>query len=782
MAVVRENIPPARHPWIDAFLASPDREFADFLAGYARIEPYGRAETPDAARMLFGPLAPENQARRTLDGTLSRWLEDHRREGVPAAEGPRLDRKLREIMDAIRVVSVLALPQTAVDLRHRFLLWNSWVERLADIAGPDVRAEFLSTVAMTQRLVHKTAPAIKPFGLEPLWLALCEQAGSQYPNSYLSIGLLGLRLLPERDDMPSDRPWITGLARWAAAQKPELEEFSRQWRALRALYPQAPGHWREALAETFQQKPVESMPAALQDFWKQEVDFGKRTTQTSAKTLRAPSLLLPPRSMLTSILDRAGGPFENLASEVTNLIAKYERFAEATGDNYFIVTSACNIGMRLIEVQDGDDPAGRGKLAVELARKAIAWQPTNVFAWALWRDGLAAQGQYDAAEAIGWEAIRRFPEDEQWRTQLALLLSKFPDRQHEAESLLRETIDRFPDDDVARSQLALLLAKVPDRRNEAEKLLRETVDRFPDRLVARSQLAELLIALDRPDEAKTLVDQTLAAGLIDGVLFDLKARLIYHAQGADAARQVLDEGLRYFFSNPSLKRHHELLAGGRGLSLHSAALRPATQPPFSRVKPGQADTDDVSEATRRGGRLRRLAAELPRKADDDQWRSKAVEEVRQVLAEDPNLAYAHYLQAELGDQQTQGSLSVPGVFIIAFVEAMKRKDSDRLNALESIHPGRSQLFDVARSFLFEDKAAADRAVSWLNERADVEPRPLAALRGFCERRFGTKVRENDYRLDIADGATFIKLIAANDNVRGDLIESALVPAELALAA
>jgi hypothetical protein len=285
MIALLENTSPARHPWIDTFLAHPEKEFAEFLAGYARIEPYGSAETPDAARMLFGPLGPDDAARLALDRTIVSWLDERRREGVPDAEGSRLDRKLRQIMDAIRVVSVLSLPQATANFRSRFLLWNSWVERLAGLSGPDVRAEFLSTLALTQRLVPKAAPKLNRFGLEPLWLTLCERAGSEYPSSYLSIGLLGLRLLPEREGMPSERPWMTGLARWATAQKPELEHFSRQWRALRALYPQTPSYWREALAETLQQEPVRSMPPELQDFWRRDVGL----TDADAKRHKTPS-------------------------------------------------------------------------------------------------------------------------------------------------------------------------------------------------------------------------------------------------------------------------------------------------------------------------------------------------------------------------------------------------------------------------------------------------------------------------------------------------------------
>ena len=89
---------------------------------------------------------------------------------------------------------------------------------------------FLSTLALTQRLVHRTVPGINPFGLEPALAQALRASREPVSDSYLSIGVLGLRVLPERKDMPSERPWMAGLARWASTQKPEVEEFSsRQW-------------------------------------------------------------------------------------------------------------------------------------------------------------------------------------------------------------------------------------------------------------------------------------------------------------------------------------------------------------------------------------------------------------------------------------------------------------------------------------------------------------------------------------------------------------------------
>lgn len=113
-----------------------------------------------------------------------------------------------------------------------------------------------------------------------------------------------------------------------------------------------------------------------------------------------------------------------------------------------------------------------------------------------------------------------------------------------------------------------------------------------------------------------------------------------------------------------------------------------------------------------------------------------------------------------------------GTFAAAFVDAIKQKDPNRLTELASKYPARSQLTDLARAYLFSDQSAADRTVQWLACQPEIEPRPVAALRGFITQRFEV----------IYDGASLLGLIAANDNVRLDLIESGLAPADFALAA
>ncbi len=146
--------------------------------------------------------------------------------------------------------------------------------------------------------------------------------------------------------------------------------------------------------------------------------------------------------------------------------------------------------------------------------------------------------------------------------------------------------------------------------------------------------------------------------------------------------------------------------------------------------------------------------------------------MQRILSEDPNLAYAEYLNREL--EGNDGGGSVGGSFAIAFIDALKSKDADRLARLEESFSSQAHLLDVAKAFLFGDRPAADRTLAWLRQEARSEPRSVSALRGFLHLRFDIPA--------IVDSDTFVKLVAANDNMETDLIESAFAGDELLLVA
>jgi len=711
MALAGSDLPQRQHPWIDTFLENPAEGLADLLSGYARIEPYVSAERPDAARMLFGRLATHHEARTALDDAVLIWLNDRRLEGVPALAAGAFERKLREIMDAFRIVSLLELPNAAVALRKHYVLWKSWVDRLAGAKGPDVRSEYLSTLALTQRLAGAQAK-LNRLGLEPCWISICEQAGGSLPASYLHIGLLGLRFLPERQDMPNDRPWMIGLARWATVRRPRTDDFARQWLALKRLYPRTPAQWRIVVTETLKQRSVSGIPIALDAYWRGEVGAADQPTVNA----RTPKRTIPPPSLdaIQHILARAAEPLRKISPEIRRIIAEAARYAEVTGESHYLVRTACNVGMRLLESGPQSERAGRGKLAIELARQSLLWQPEDVLIWALWRDGLEAEGELEVAELVGWEAVRRFPEDPQRRNQLALLLSKTPARWDDAEALLRETIKRFPGNVVTQNQLAQLLARWPGREHQAKTLLQDILHADPDDEVARKQL-------DRLEHA--------------------------HAASAPSGAPRPSHGL------------------AEALADLAEAHKPLDDPFLRTILSG--------------GRMRRLAARIAWNKGTANGAHAAQAEIRSILEENPNSDYARYLQSEIqGAPAIEATLSL-GDFGAALVAAIRQRDPKALNAVEDAFPDPSQLFDMARVALFKDVAAAQRAAAWLSARSVGEMRPIVALRKFINIRLDQADREMTL---IDDIDAFIEMVAANDNVELDLIEAALAPWDLVLAA
>jgi hypothetical protein len=212
------RMPPSRHPWLARFESTPEAAFGELLAGYADIHPYERADAPDAARMLFGALEPDDSARKALGPAIRGWLEKQRKEPLPAAR-PKLQRRVREISEAFEVVALLDVEDAAVDLRRRFLIWNDWVARLVLSPARDARAEYWRMLALTQRTIASTVTNVNANALESMWHRVCREAGSLLPRHYLQIGLLGLRRLP-RQGGGSEVPWLSGLAQWALARTP----------------------------------------------------------------------------------------------------------------------------------------------------------------------------------------------------------------------------------------------------------------------------------------------------------------------------------------------------------------------------------------------------------------------------------------------------------------------------------------------------------------------------------------------------------------------------------
>jgi len=480
---------PNRHPWLSDLTADPAQEVRKLVAGTAHIHPYGRAEPSDAAATLLFDLEADDPAVLALDQGAIETLVGIRT-ATAQADSAEIDQLALSAFDLMKVIQRLTPPQTVVDLHRRFSYWNAWAETLVIDRGLDLRREYYRTLALTQNIAEEAGLGARR--LLPFWLYICREAGTRgrYGESYLAVGLVGLRSLPLGDEGGNEEASLHGLARWADAQRPSKKRFLREWRVLEGAFPRDPTFWTELVARVlaategeivrYTKGARDTFPAA--EWWREDVDVMRGAFVAP----RGLDLEPPPRELHEGLLDdiRVGKAFKAIEPRLRSLIERHERYAIRSGDTFYLVRTACNIGMRLLG--SGDEPALRAERARDLARLVLRFEPADIFAWALWSDSLAAEGYVEAAELVGWETIRLFPQLPNQRTRLALLLTGRADRPHAAEALLRETMRLFPDNVVARNQLASILGREQGRLAEAIAVLEDALTIEPDNRIAKT--------------------------------------------------------------------------------------------------------------------------------------------------------------------------------------------------------------------------------------------------------------------------------------------------------
>jgi len=487
---------PSRHPWLDRLIAAPEAEVRALVEGTAEIHPFRRAEPSDAAATLLFGLGEDDPAVKAFDqGALQTLVQFRSLTGK--ADRDERDRVALAALDLLTVIQRLAPHDTVIDLHRRFPYWNAWAETLVLDRGLDLRREYWRILALTQEEAKSAGLAARR--LLPFWLDICGESGrrGRYDESYLTVGLVGLRSLPlSNDDSANEEAALHGLARWADAQRPDKRRFLREWHVLEGAFPHVPTFWTDLVArvlasvedEIARKSKGERSFFSAAEWWREDVEAVK------GQAIQLSDAIAPAaQSEWTAILNdiQKGHSIEVLAPRIDEVVRKNERYATRTGDTFYLVRTACNIGKRLLD--SGDEPYRRAAKARKLAQLALRFEGTNVFAWSLWRDALAAEGYLEAAELIGWETIRRFPENPQWRNQLALLLSNQLDRAEEAEALLKETITLFPYDQkncvVAHTQLADIIGRETVRLKEALTILDAALKIEPDGEVAQTMKA-----------------------------------------------------------------------------------------------------------------------------------------------------------------------------------------------------------------------------------------------------------------------------------------------------
>lgn len=404
------------HPWLEALQASPEGAVTDLLLGRAAVFPYTRADAPDAARMLVGHLPADDPARQALASGMSLWLNSRRTEPLPK-EPARLQDVVRQASEAFEIVSLVDLAEPALELREKYVRWFEWASRLNLAPSRDARSSYFRMLAITQPTV--AGRVSEADALAPFWIRLCRESGSTYPNRYLQIGLLGLRRLPGAIER-GESPWIAGLAAWALEQSPPDKSFMRAWMPIKRLHPASPKVMRRRVYDVLSQKHFADAGIASPGWWSSDPDF------PSAQDARARGRQVEPpapdirEGIIRDLRDNA--LLSELSKRLEDLVWLYEQYTNYTGDDYFLVRSFNNVGFELLRSIEDSSHSEKAPFAERLARKVLRYQPQNVRTWSLWRDSLFARGAYDASVALGWESVRRFPNDPFLRNGLAEML------------------------------------------------------------------------------------------------------------------------------------------------------------------------------------------------------------------------------------------------------------------------------------------------------------------------------------------------------------------------
>jgi tetratricopeptide (TPR) repeat protein len=539
-------------PWLRRFEAEPDAALEDLLLGGADLGHLSADEPTEVLLDWLDGLGEEFVAE--IDAALARWIDLAWGDAdLAAAGGSAALLALAWCRAADLIAAQPRLAQAAGQLRALFLADRPFLSALAEGRARDPEGRAWLALARHQ----------EDRSLLAEWWRLCNLP-PDVPWYHGFYGIHGLRGLPRRSrerEGTFPEEVAEGLARLAAALAHQVEEgwlrpatardeFLHLARLTMGAYPWPErwlAFWRHALQED-RVKAQEAL-AWVRALFPQDLKEtpGRQSPRKRSRwPVSDPSWARRAQELAARIGHRDWGAL----APARALLEEQARFAESTGDPYFVVRSACNFAGKAREA--------RPDLALEWAELARRYDPWNAFAWTttaaalltlkrlpeslrlaleavqrfpenvVARTGLAevlkAQGRYPEAEKVYRETAARFLHDEVARNGLAEVL-KAQGRNTEAEAVYRETIARFPEDVVARTGLAEVL-KAQGRNTEAEAVYRETIARFPENVVARNGLAEVLKAQGRNTEAEAVYRETVARFPEDGVARDGLARLV----------------------------------------------------------------------------------------------------------------------------------------------------------------------------------------------------------------------------------------------------------------
>ena len=468
--------------WGGALLDGPDVALSDILSGRGARGSQQRAEPEDfLADLLAHPAWRDRRAQLTegLDAALLNWLKT-RVEWSPACiSGFGTRAYAARISDALKIAVRLPLKDTAQDLIRNQATWDNRFHGLRWPGDIDLLRQFDLVLAQHQADARFASR----------WFAACDEAawGSPYWQTSLTTGLLGLRKLPDTDDIEPERRVAAALARFGAlalergmSTHMAQTAFRRRAAALTVLYPRRDEYWQDVWDRVLGDLPprIQKEVPAIRAHWLDHVlDRGGAgsgqprggTQQVIGRVTRRRGVLpeAERREQITRTMDQAQFLDEDLWVNTRELVRAHWAYASASGDSYFAVHTTHDLCDRLLRL----GPAETRLTEIHVwTLQALDADPENAYIWDLWAKVLSALGRDDASLSVRWESMRRFPDNCVLRNSLAECLLERR-RALLAESLLRETMRDFPSDVFSRHILVSMLWHQGNRKEAQAKFV-----------------------------------------------------------------------------------------------------------------------------------------------------------------------------------------------------------------------------------------------------------------------------------------------------------------------
>jgi tetratricopeptide (TPR) repeat protein len=494
MIITSDIIKRPRHPWLDRLAAEPERAVDTLLRGIAHLPSLQRASPSEALMALLGDLPKDALEWKFLDQALLKWLKARRNadDGLLLRPGGT-ERFVRETGEAFRAAWRLGLSESCAWIHSEVFDLLRWANGYCIDATFDLGRAVLNAAAYVQQDSE----------FRFLWLRICEEAAVPRLRHRLDAALLGLAKTPNGMKGGPSHHLIVGLARWAA-QLPKDDHFKsevvREWRSLKAAFPRQPSFWRDQWEAILSDERIGAHPFTN---WLRESDPALQGN-TAKGPRRLPVLPKDISGTIRQMQRDCGehGLTAKLWSEMETLLTQVERYADATGESYYFVTSCVRVAGIVMSQAPGQSLA--------LTRRALLWSPSDGHAWSVRAKALNRIGRSDLSEAVLWEAIRRTPSDLILHVDLALTLTKRGEYA-EAEALLRKAANL----DLKRENRPTFveLARVMWLRGnsgEALELMRDLLGNGED-AVDLYFYGCLLIAEGRHSEAEGVLTQYVRA-------------------------------------------------------------------------------------------------------------------------------------------------------------------------------------------------------------------------------------------------------------------------------